>query len=72
MTWNSFDKKKQINAKINRLNKTIKLLNKKIKIETDEKKLRNMVIDRLECLWDLELYYNNEWTTELFFNNNAR
>ena len=50
----------------------LRWLKKKIQLTTDERKKRNLLVDRLECVWDLEMYYNNEWDTELFFNNNAK
>ena len=71
MKWNTLTKKQTI-KKIKKINDTIKMIEKKIQLTTDERKKRNLIVDRLECVWDLEMYYNNEWDTELFFNNNAK
>lgn len=71
MKWNTLTKKQTI-KKIKKINNTIKMIEKKIQLTTDERKKRNLLVDRLECVWDLEMYYNNEWDTELFFNNNAK
>lgn len=71
MKWNTLTKKQAI-KKIKKINNTIKMIEKKIQLTTDERKKRNLLVDRLECVWDLEMYYNNEWDTELFFNNNAK
>ena len=71
MKWNTLTKKQTI-KKIKKINDTIKMIEKKIQLTTDERKKRNLLADRLECVWDLEMYYNNEWDTELFLNNNAR
>ncbi len=71
MKWNTLTKKQTI-KKIKKINDTIKMIEKKIQLTTDERKKRNLLVDRLECVWDLEMYYNNEWDTELFFNNNAK
>lgn len=71
MNWNTLTKKQAI-KKIKKINNTIKMIEKKIQLTTDERKKRNLLVDRLECVWDLEMYYNNEWDTELFFNNNAK
>ena len=71
MKWNTLTKKQTI-KKIKKINDTIKMIEKKIQLRTDERKKRNLLVDRLECVWDLEMYYNNEWDTELFFNNNAK
>ena len=71
MKWNTLTKKQTI-KKIKKINDTIMMIEKKIQLTTDERKKRNLLVDRLECVWDLEMYYNNEWDTELFFNNNAK
>ena len=71
MKWNTLTKNQTI-KKIKKINDTIKMIEKKIQLTTDERKKRNLLVDRLECVWDLEMYYNNEWDTELFFNNNAK
>ena len=55
MKWNTLTKKQAI-KKIKKINNTVKMSEKKIQLTTDERKKRNLLVDRLECIWDLEMY----------------
>ena len=66
MKWKNLNRTQTID-KVKFLKETIKSIENKTLLTNNSNDLRNLLIDRLECEWDLELYYNNDLEAELFF-----
>ena len=66
MKWKNLNRTQTID-KVKFLKETIKSIENETLLTNNSNDLRNLLIDRLECVWDLELYYNNDLEAELFF-----
>lgn len=66
MKWKNLNRTQTID-KVKFLKETIKSIENETLLTNNSNDLRNLLIDRLECEWDLELYYNNDLEAELFF-----
>lgn len=66
MKWKNLNRTQTID-KVKFLKETIKSIENETLLTNNSNDLRNLLVDRLECEWDLELYYNNDLEAELFF-----